>query len=181
MAKKGEKKVSEEAVTDIDALTRENEEIIKENEELKASNEQLNNEIAEQKDTFIRTVAEYDNYRKRTSKEKEEAYTFAKADAVSKLIPAIDTFERAAGAPGDNLDEYKKGIEMTYRQIMEILAALGVEHFGESGDEFNPDLHNAVMHKEDESFGENTVCDVLQKGYKIGDKVIRPAMVSVAN
>jgi len=180
-SEKTEKKAPKNKPTEIDELIKENDEIIKELEELRASNESLNTELSEQKETFLRTVAEYDNYRKRTVKEKEDAYLFAKADTVAKLIPAIDSFERSLENTGDNLEDYKKGVDMTYRQIMDILLSLNTEAFGAAGDEFNPDFHNAVMHKEDESIGANIITEVFQKGYKVGDKVIRPAMVAVAN
>jgi len=181
MAKKNEKSEAKEPTPELDALVKENEAILAELEALKAEQEKKDSELAEQKDSFLRTVAEYDNYRKRTQKEKEDAYTFAKTDAVGKLLPAMDNFERSLQNPGESLEEFKKGVEMIYRQLSETLAALGVEAFGEAGEEFNPESHNAVMHREDEELGTNVVAEVFQKGYRIGDKIIRPAVVAVAN
>ena len=178
MAKKAEAK---EPVSELDALVKENEAILAELEILKEAQEKQAAELAEQKDSFLRTMAEYDNYRKRTQKEKEDAYIFAKTDTVSKLLPAMDNFERSLQTPGEDLEEFKKGVDMIYRQLTETLTVLGVEAFGETGEEFSPESHNAVMHREDENLGTNVVAEVFQKGYRIGDKIIRPAVVAVAN
>ena len=124
-------------------------------------------------------AAEYDNYRKRTQKEREAAYTDAAADVIKEILPVIDTLERAAQfGDGDKLSE---GVNMTLKMFEEVLAKLGVEEIKAKGEQFDPELHNAVMHGEDENFGENTVAEVFQKGYKKGDKVIRYAMVKVVN
>ena len=131
-------------------------------------------------DQFLRLAAEFDNFRKRTIKEKEASYGNGKADTVAKLLPVYDNLERALQQPTEDA-AYKKGVEMTMNELVKILTGLGVEVFGQVGDEFNPELHNAIMHSEDESLGENTVSMVFQKGAKIGDKVIRFAMVQVAN
>ena len=131
-------------------------------------------------DSYLRLAADYDNFRKRTIKEKELSYSHGKADAVEKLLPVYDNLERALNQPTED-EAYKKGIEMTMTQLTEILTGLGVEIFGEAGEAFDPNLHNAVMHIEDENFGENTICQVFQKGFKIGDKIVRFAMVQVAN
>ena len=131
-------------------------------------------------DSYLRLAADYDNFRKRTIKEKEASYGNGKADAVEKLLPVYDNLERALNQPTQD-EAYKKGVEMTMTQLTEILSGLGVEIFGAVGDTFDPNLHNAVMHIEDESFGENTICQVFQKGFKIGDKIVRFAMVQVAN
>ena len=131
-------------------------------------------------DSYLRLAADYDNFRKRTIKEKEQSYGNGKADAVEKLLPVYDNLERALNQPTED-EAYKKGVEMTMTQLTEILTGLGVEIFGAVGDAFDPNFHNAVMHIEDESFGENTICQVFQKGFKIGDKVVRFAMVQVAN
>ncbi len=131
-------------------------------------------------DSYLRLAADYDNFRKRTVKEKEASYGNGKADAVAKMLPVYDNLERALNQ--ETTDEaYKKGVEMTMNELVKIFTALGVEIFGAVGEEFDPNLHNAVMHTEDENLGENTISMVFQKGFKIGDKVVRFAMVQVAN
>ena len=131
-------------------------------------------------DSYLRLAADYDNFRKRTIKEKEASYGHGKADAVEKLLPVYDNLERALNQPTEDA-AYKKGVEMTFNQLISIFSSLGVEVFGNVGDEFDPNLHNAVMHTEDENFGENVICQVFQKGFKLGDKIVRFAMVQVAN
>ena len=131
-------------------------------------------------DVYLRLAAEFDNFRKRTVKEKEQSYGNGKSDAVTKLLPVYDNLERALNQPTEDA-AYKKGVELTMAELVKIFTALGVEIFGEAGDAFDPNLHNAVMHIEDENLGENTVAQVFQKGFKVGDKVARFAMVQVAN
>ncbi len=131
-------------------------------------------------DQFLRLAAEFDNFRKRTIKEKEASYGNGKADAVAKLLPVYDNLERALNQPTEDLN-YKKGVEMTMNELVKIFTALGVEIFGAVGDAFDPAMHNAIMHNEDESLGENTISMVFQKGFKLGEKVVRFAMVQVAN
>ena len=131
-------------------------------------------------DSYLRLAADYDNFRKRTIKEKEASYGNGKADAVEKLLPVYDNLERALNQPTED-EAYKKGVEMTMTQLVGIFAGLGVEIFGNVGDAFDPNMHNAVMHIEDENFGENIICQVFQKGFKLGDKIVRFAMVQVAN
>ena len=131
-------------------------------------------------DAHLRLAAEYDNFRKRTIKEKEASYSNGKADAVAKMLPVYDNLERALNQPTEDA-AYKKGVEMTMAELVKIFTGLGVEIFGEKGDQFDPNLHNAVMHIDDETLGENTIAMVFQKGFKIGDKVVRFAMVQVAN
>ncbi len=131
-------------------------------------------------DSYLRLAADYDNFRKRTIKEKELSYGHGKADAVEKLLPVYDNLERALNQPTED-EAYKKGVEMTMTQLVGIFTGLGVEIFGEVGETFDPNLHNAVMHIDDENFGENTICQVFQKGFKIGEKIVRFAMVQVAN
>ena len=131
-------------------------------------------------DARLRVAAEYDNFRKRAVKEKDAAYGNGKADAVAKLLPIYDNLERALNQPTEDA-AYKKGVEMTMTELVKILNGLGVEIFGAPGDSFDPNLHNAVMHTEDESLGENVIAQVFQKGFKIGEKVVRFAMVQVAN
>ena len=131
-------------------------------------------------DAHLRLAAEYDNFRKRTIKEKEASYSNGKADAVAKMLPVYDHLERALNQPTEDT-AYKKGVEMTMTELVKIFTGLGVEIFGEKGDQFDPNLHNAVMHIDDETMEENTIAMVFQKGFKIGDKVVRFAMVQVAN
>ena len=131
-------------------------------------------------DARLRLAAEYDNFRKRTTKEKEQSYGNGKADAVTKMLPIYDNLERALNQPTEDA-AYKKGVELTMTELVKIFTGLGVEIFGAPGDSFDPALHNAVMHTEDESLGENVVAQVFQKGFKLGDKIIRFAMVQAAN
>ena len=133
-----------------------------------------------ERDAHLRVAAEFDNFRKRTIKEKEASYGNGKADAVEKLLPVYDNLERALSQPTED-EAFKKGVEMTMTQLVGIFSGLGVEIFGNVGDTFDPNFHNAVMHTEDENFGENTICQVFQKGFKLGVKIIRFAMVQVAN
>ena len=131
-------------------------------------------------DSFLRLAADYDNFRKRTIKEKEASYGNGKADALAQILPIYDNLERAINQPCTD-EAYKKGVEMTMNELLKIFGTLGVEIFGQPGEEFNPEFHNAVMHTEDESLGENVISQVFLKGFKLGDKVIRFAMVQVAN
>ena len=133
-----------------------------------------------EREAHLRIAAEYDNFRKRTVKEKEQSYGNGKADAVAKMLPVYDNLERALNQPTEDA-AYKKGVEMTMNELVKIFTGLGVEIFGNVGEEFDPNIHNAVMHTEDESLGENTISMVFQKGFKIGEKVVRFAMVQVAN
>ena len=133
-----------------------------------------------ERDAHLRLAADFDNFRKRSQKEKEQSYTLGKADAVEKLLPVYDNLERALQqTTGD--EAFKKGVEMTMTQLVGILNGLGVEIYGQKGDLFDPNLHNAVMHTEEEGVEENTITQVFQKGFKIGDKIVRFAMVQVAN
>ena len=152
-------------------------------EEKEAAEEAVNPleaELADVKEKLLRTAAEYANYRARSAKEKEQTFSNAKGTVVAEILPVIDNLERAIGADSD-FESLKKGVEMTLTGLMTSLEKLGVEQFGEAGDTFDPNLHNAVMHVEDEALGENVITDVFQKGYKVGDRVIRPAMVKTAN
>ena len=131
-------------------------------------------------DQLLRLAAEYDNFRKRSAKEKDSAYTNGKADTLAKLLPVYDNLERALNQPTEDA-AYKKGVEMTMNELVKIFTGLGVEIFGNVGDSFDPNLHNAVMHIDSEELGENVIAQVFQKGFKIGEKVVRFAMVQVAN
>ncbi len=136
--------------------------------------------VAEQEDKFLRLCAEYDNFRKRTQKEKESIYADATAKAVSALLPVYDNLERALKQ--ETADEaYKKGVEMTMAGLRKAFESLGVTEIDAAGQSFDPNIHNAVMHVEDEALGESTVAEVFQAGFMLGEKVIRFAMVKVAN
>lgn len=142
--------------------------------------ESLKDQVAQQEDKYLRLAAEYDNYRRRTAKEKDFIWNDAKADAAQAFLPVYDNLERALKQ--DTADgAFKKGVEMTMTQLKTVLEKLGITEIPALGQTFDPNLHNAVMHVEDENFGENTVCDVFQAGFMLGDKVIRFAMVKVAN
>lgn len=133
------------------------------------------------KDQFVRLTAEYDNYRKRTAKEKDSLYQDAKADTIREFLAVYDNLERAVSTEGDEDSPHKKGLEMIFHQYQEILKKLGVTEIEAQGAPFDPEKHNAVMHIDDENFGENVVSQVFQAGFTLGDKVIRHAIVQVAN
>lgn len=133
-----------------------------------------------ERDAHLRVAAEFDNFRKRTIKEKEASYGNGKADAVAKMLPVYDNLERALQQETADA-AFKKGVEMTMNELVKILTGLGVEIFGQVGDPFDPNLHNAVMHIESDELEENVIAQVFQKGFKIGNKVVRFAMVQVAN
>ena len=133
-----------------------------------------------ERDAHLRVAAEFDNFRKRTVKEKEQSYGNGMADAVAKILPIYDNLERALKQPTEDA-AYAKGVEMTMTELVKILNGLGVEIFGEIGDVFDPNLHNAVMHVDNEELGENVIAQVFQKGFKVGEKIVRFAMVQVAN
>ena len=142
---------------------------------------ELQAELEEQKNQNLRLAAEYDNYRKRTQREKDALNGDIKAYIIGEILPVIDNFERATANTSADYETYKKGMEMIFTQFADIFKKLGVEAFGESGEAFDPMMHNAVMHIDSEDFGESVIAQVFAKGYKIGDKVIRCATVQVAN
>lgn len=146
---------------------------------LKDDNKKLNNEVEALKERLLRLTAEYDNYRKRTAKEKEGIYTDACTDVLKEMIPVLDNLERAVSVEG-SVEDIKKGIEMTIKGFKTSFEKLGVEEIDATG-EFDPNYHQAVMHIEDENFGANSIAEVFQKGYKRGDKIIRYTVVKVAN
>lgn len=150
-------------------------------EELEEKLKKAEDEVKAGEDKFLRLAAEYDNFRRRSFKEKDDIKVKSKADVVEKLLPMLDNFERAAMDSSSSLEDYKKGIDMIFRQFGDILTGLGVESFGKEGEEFDPNIHNAVMHIDDENLGENVIAQVFSTGYKIGDKVVRAAVVKVAN
>lgn len=136
--------------------------------------------IKEEKERYLRLAAEYDNFRKRSQKERESLYTDIKADTLLKFLPVYDNLERALKQ--ETADEaYRKGVEMIMDQFKSTMEKLGVSEIESEGEKFDPEKHNAVMHVEDENYGENEIVEVFQKGFKIGEKVIRFAMVKVAN
>jgi molecular chaperone GrpE len=136
--------------------------------------------LQEANDKYMRLFAEFDNFRKRTAKEKSETYQDAVAKTVLELLPAVDSFERAMEAPCSD-EAYRSGMEKIYQQMSAILGKLGVEEIPALNEPFDPKVHNAIRQVEDENFGESTVCEVYQKGYRLGDRIVRCAMVSVAN
>lgn len=141
----------------------------------------IEDELKEAKDQLLRTAAEYANFRARSAKEKEQTYSNAKGVVIAEMLPVIDNLERALAQEQSDYESLKKGVEMTMEQLMAVLEKLGVTAYGEAGEQFDPNYHNAVMHVDDDSLGENVITDVFQKGYKINDKVVRPAMVKTAN
>lgn len=145
-------------------------------EKLKTMEQQL----GEEHDKYLRISAEYDNYRKRSAKEREGLYADVRADTILKLLPVYDNLERAVAQPCSD-EAYAKGVEMTMNQLREIFTGLGVTEIPGVGEQFDPSRHNAVMHIEDENFGENTISAEFAKGFMLGDKVIRFSMVQVAN
>ena len=147
--------------------------------ELKKQLEAAKEASAAENDKYLRMMAEYDNFRKRSAKEKEGIYTDAYSDCVKVLLPVLDNLERAEKC--EQLDALKKGVEMTMNQLVKVMEGLGVTSFGEIGEVFDPARHNAVMHVEQEGLGENVIAEVFQKGFLVGEKVIRFAMVKVAN
>lgn len=142
--------------------------------------EELKKALAAKEDQFLRLAAEYDNFRRRSAKEKTEAYSKAKADAAQAFLPVYDNLERAL-KQGSEDEAFLKGVEMTMTQLVNVLDSLGIKAIEAQGKPFDPNFHNAVMHIEDENLGENVVAQVFQTGFTMGDKVIRFAMVQVAN
>lgn len=164
-AKESKEKVKAEPADDTSAL--------------KEEIEKLKKELKEKDDRYLRMAAEYDNFRKRSVAEKDAVYDNALSDTVKKILPMIDNLERAVAF--DDGEKVKEGLQMTLKSTASVLSDLRVEAFGAVGDTFDPALHNAVMHEEDEEKGEGEIVEVFQKGYKKGDKVIRFAMVKTVN
>ena len=167
----------EETVTEAAA-----EETVKEPETAEEAEEkdERDEKIRELEDKIIRQLAEFDNFRKRTAKEKEEIGLVAKTKCIAELLPVLDNFERAMQAESAD-EEFKKGVGLIFTSFIETLKKLGVEEIAAEGEPFNPERHYAVTTVEDENLGSNVVASVLQKGYHIGDRVVRHAMVAVAN
>jgi molecular chaperone GrpE len=143
--------------------------------------EKLKAELESKNDLLLRTAAEFDNFKKRTERERAGVAEFAKANVIKELLPILDNIDRAALLEDKTSADYIKGIELIVKQFEGLGDKLGIKSVAEVGDTFDPNLHEAVMHVEDETLGENVIAEVLQKGFKIGDTVIRPAMVKVAN
>lgn len=171
MSKKEKDEVKEETVKEP--------EVEIENEKDEQSD--IEKQLRDTKDQLLRTAAEYANFRARSAKEKEQTYSNAKGNVVAEILPSIDNLERALAQENSDYESLRKGLEMTMNSLMAALEKMGVKAFGEVGEQFDPNLHHAVMHIDDESLDENVITDVFQKGYKINDKVVRPAMVKTAN
>ena len=176
-----EKKMSEEFSADEKNAKKKKSSKKSEIDNLNAEIEKLTKDLAATKDSHLRTLAEYDNFRKRSQREKEATYGDAKANTLKMLLPVLDNFDRAADNKTDDIEVYRKGIEMTLTQLREILKSLEVEAFGEVGDEFDPNIHSAVMTVENPDLPENSVAAVFEKGYRMGDRILRFATVQVTN
>lgn len=168
-----DQEVKEEAAEAVEAEAEQTEETSKEAE--------AEAKLAQMKDQLLRTMAEFDNYRKRTTKEKDQIFNRGVSYVVEAILPVIDNFERALAAAKDREDNFVKGIEMTYNQMIGALKNLGVEQMDALGQTFDPHFHDAMQHVEDEQYGESEIVEVFQKGYTLNDVVIRPSLVKVAN
>ena len=180
-----QEEVLEEEAVDTEAAEAAGEPVEEPAEEpAEESSDELDNlqkALEEEQNRYLRLMAEYDNFRKRSAREKDGIYTDAKADTFTSLLPVLDNFDRAFENEDASPEDFRKGIEMTRDQILAVFEKAGVEAYGEAGDPFDPNIHNAVSHIEDPEQGENVLAQVFQKGYKLGDKVLRHAMVVVAN
>ena len=152
-----------------------------EEKEVKTQAEKQEEKETEATDKAEKNAAEYSNFRKRSEKEKNESFAFATIKAVSEILATVDNLERAIASEQEDYEGLKKGVQMTYDGLMASLEKLGVTAYGEQGEQFDPNLHHAVMHIDDDSLDVNVITDVFQKGYKYNDKVVRPAMVKTAN
>lgn len=177
-----------EVLEDVELIDEESNEILESEREkdmkkkaikLEEENKKLQDEIDMFKDKLLRTAAEYENFRRRTAKEKEGIYVDACADVLKEVLPVLDNLERALFAPGSG-EDLRTGVEMTVRQFNDAFTKLGVEELATEGN-FDPNLHNAVMHIQDEDYGTNQIVEVFQKGYKKANRVLRHSMVKVAN
>ena len=179
-AEKKEEQAAEEEKTDKKSKKKKEKTYTLTREQMEAA-ELAAKQLESVKDQFVRLTAEYDNYRKRTTKEKDNIYQDAKADTIKEFLAVYDNLERAMATEGDEDSPHKKGLEMIFHQYQEILKKLGVTEIEAKGQPFDPEKHNAVMHIDYESLGENVVAQVFQAGFMLGDKVIRHAIVQVAN
>lgn len=171
MSKKEKDEVKEETVKEPEVET----------EDEKDEQSDIEKQLRDAKDQLLRTAAEYANFRARSAKEKEQTYSNAKGNVVAEILPSIDNLERALAQENSDYESLRKGLEMTMNSLMAALEKMGVKAFGEVGEQFDPNLHHAVMHIDDDSLDANVITDVFQKGYKYNDKVVRPAMVKTAN
>lgn len=169
-----------EETADAEAETAQEDAAAEEKEPELTEEEKLKKELEESKDKYLRLMAEYDNFRKRSAKERLDLSATIKGNTIGEILPVFDNFERALAAETEDTN-YKAGVEMIFKQFGDMLTKLGVEIIDPIGQTFDPNIANAVNQIEDENLGENEVAQVFQKGYKIGDKVIRYAMVVVAN
>ena len=188
-----DEKAADEAASEDAENTEDTEEGQKEAEDSKESGKKLfgkknkkdkkDEKIEELTDRLTRQMAEFDNFRKRTEKEKSHMYEVGAKDIIDKILPVVDNFERGLGAVGEEEKEnpFVQGMEMVYKQLMTTLEEVGVKPIEAVGKEFDPEFHNAVMHVEDENFGENIVTEEFQKGYTYRDSIVRHSMVKVAN
>ncbi|MDR0404852.1 MAG: nucleotide exchange factor GrpE [Oscillospiraceae bacterium] len=155
--------------------------------ELEKKVESLELELSEQKDIFLRIAAEYENYRKRSERDKVSIYADSVINVVREILPVVDSLKLAIAAQDSakgqdsSSDEHKKGLDLIARQLSSVFEKLGVESFGKVGENFDPNVHSAISHAEDESLEKNSVAEVFQQGYKIGDKIIRHAVVKTVN
>ena len=172
-----ETKTAEQTAEEVKAEPVKKEKKTKKDKEL----ETLKAELESKNDLLLRTAAEFDNYKKRTDRERLGIAEFAKANVIKELLPILDNIDRAALMEDKTSSDYIKGIELIVKQFEAVGGKLGITEVAQVGDNFDPNCHEAVMHIEDENLGENVIAEILQKGYKIGDTVIRPAMVKVAN
>lgn len=157
------------------------EETLEEHNQDQKKIEDLENEILRQKDMFVRMAAEYDNYRKRSERDRINAYSSALSDAIKTILPVVDSLSRAATVDVEDVESYKKGLFLVDQQLKDALDKLGVKSFGKVGDIFDPNIHNAISHVEDESLEKNSIVEVFQEGYKAKDRIIRHAVVKTAN
>lgn len=183
---KAEEETEEKEAEETEAKTEESEEDKKSEKKLfgkKNKKDKKDEKIEELTDRLTRQMAEFDNFRKRTDKEKSQMYEVGAKDIIEKILPVVDNFERGLDAvkEEDKEDPFIQGMEMVYKQLMTVLGELGVKPIEAVGKEFDPNLHNAVMHVEDENFGENIIAEEFQKGYMYRDSVVRHSMVKVAN
>lgn len=197
MAETEEKKTEPAEEKETESEVKKNEPEVKESEEkaakpevkekkerkskAQAELEKVKAELESKNDLLLRTAAEFDNFKKRTERERLTVAEFAKANIIKELLPILDNIDRAESLEDKSGEDYIKGIEMIVKQFCSLSEKLGIAELAQVGDSFDPNCHEAVMHIEDETLGENVIAEVLQKGYKIGDTVIRPAMVKVAN
>lgn len=156
------------------------EEVIEKEEVVEVQEDTTKQELEEMTDRYKRLMAEFDNFKKRSSKERESLYNSLMSDIITSILPVVDNLEKAAAAPTED-ENYKQGVEMVHKQLMDTLSSLGVEEIKTVGETFNPEYHEAVSSVEDEALGEKEIKEEFRKGYKIGSKVIRHSMVVVAN